>query len=103
MKRILVVGGGDYQVPLIKGIIEKGFEAYCVDGNPNAPGFAFATGSRIVDVLDRNACLAYAKELSIQAVMTYGATLTLPTVSYIAKAMNLPALPIETAEISKSK
>ncbi len=103
MKKVLVIGGGDYQVPLIKRIIEKGHEAYCVDRNPNAPGFAVATGCRIVDVLDFAACLAYAKELNVQGVMTYGATLTLPTVAYIGKAMGLPALPMETAEISKSK
>ncbi len=90
-------------MPLIKGIVEKGYEAYCVDRNPNAPGFAVATGSRVVDVLDYDACLAYAKELNIQGVMTYGATLTLPTVAYIGKAMGLPALPMETAVISKSK
>lgn len=103
MRKILVIGGGDYQVPLIKGIVERGYEAYCVDRDPNAPGFAVATGSRIVDVLDFDACLAYAQELNIQGVMTYGATLTLPTVAYIGKAMGLPALPMETAEISKSK
>lgn len=103
MKKILVVGGGDYQVPLIKRIVEKGYDAYCVDRNPQAPGFACATGYRCIDVMDRDACLAYARELGIHGVMTYGATLTLPTVSYIAEKLGLPALPMETAEISKSK
>lgn len=103
MKRILVIGGGDYQVPLIKRIRELGMEAYCVDRNPKAPGFGWATDYKCIDVMDFEACLAYAKQLNIQAVMTYGATLTLPTVAYIGKAMGLPALPMDTAEISKSK
>ncbi len=103
MKRILVIGGGDYQVPLIKRIRELGYEAYCVDRNPKAPGFACATDYQCIDVMDYAACLAYAKQLNIQAVMTYGATLTLPTVAYIGQAMGLPALPMDTAEISKSK
>ena len=103
MKKILVVGGGAYQVPLIKRIIESGHEAYCVDGNPNAMGFECATGYKHINVLDENACLEYAKELGINAVMTYGATLTLPTVAYIGEKLGLPALPVDTAELSKSK
>ena len=103
MKRILVIGGGAYQIPLIKRIIETGNQAYCVDGNPNAQGFLYATESKHIDVLDREACLTFAKEIHADAVMTYGATLTLPTVSYIGKELNLPALPMDTAEISKSK
>ena len=103
MKKILVIGGGAYQVPLIKRIIELGHEAYCVDKNPAAPGFECATGYKNTDVTDLEACLEYAKELSVDAVMTYGATLTLPTVAYIGEKLGLPALPFETAEISKSK
>ena len=80
MKRILVIGAGDYQVPLIKRIVEMGYEAYCVDRQSDAPGFAYATGHYVIDVLDQAACLEYAKSLNIQGVMTYGATITLPTV-----------------------
>lgn len=103
MKKILVVGGGTYQVPLIKRIIELGHVALCVDYNKNALGFSVATAYKQIDVLDKDACLAYAKENHIDAVMTYGATLPLPTVSYVAEKLNLPALPAETAELSKSK
>lgn len=103
MKKILVVGGGTYQVPLIKRIRESGHIALCVDYQKNAPGFSIATAYRQIDVLNKEACLSYAKENNIDAVMTYGATLPLPTVSYIAEKMNLPALPMETAEIARSK
>ncbi len=103
MNRVLVVGGGAYQVPLIRRIIELGHEAYCVDRNPAAPGFDCATDYRCVDIMDVQACLAYAEELHIDAVMTYGATATLPTVAYIGEALGLPTLPRETAELSKNK
>lgn len=103
MKKILVVGAGAYQTPLIKRIRELGHEAYCVDYNPNAIGFEYANGYRCTDVMDKQACLDYARELGIDAVMTYGATLTLPTVAFIGLELGLPTLPIETAEVSKSK
>lgn len=103
MKKVLVIGAGAYQVPLIQRIKELGHKAYCVDGSSKAPGIAFADGYKIVDVCDKNVCLSYAQELQIDAVMTYGATITLPTVAYIGKIMGLPALDEKAAEISKSK
>lgn len=103
MKRVLIVGAGTYQVPLIKRIKGMGHLAYCVDKNPSSPGFQYAYDYSVIDVLDKEACLEYAKEIGIDAVMTYGATLTLPTVAYVGAILNLPALPLRTAEISKSK
>lgn len=102
-KKILVLGGGAYQLRLIERIKELGHSAYCVDGNPDALGFKIADFYKHIDVLDKDACLCYAKEIGIDAVMTYGATLTLPTVSYIAQNLSLAALPMQTAELSKSK
>ncbi len=103
MKKILVIGGGAYQVPLIRRIQELGYESYCVDRNAKSEGFLYASGYKTCDVIDKEACLAYAKDLEISAVMTYGATLTLPTVAYIGQKLGLPALPVETAEIAKNK
>lgn len=103
MKKILVVGGGAYQVPLIKRIRELGYKVYCVDRDENAPGFEFANGYRAIDVTNEIECLEYAKKLGIDGVMTYGATVTLSTVSYIGQKMGLPAPKYETAEISRNK
>lgn len=103
MKKILVIGGGNYQVPLIQRIAGLGHAALCVDRSLNAPGFSVATAYEQIDVLDKEACLAYARENKIDAVLTYGATLPLATVAYIGKAMGLPALSLETAELSTSK
>ena len=103
MKKILVVGGGAYQVPLIKRIVQMGHMGLCIDKNPQSPGFEYASESAAIDVIDIEACLEYAQRKEIDAVMTYGATLPLPTVAYIGRHMGLPVLPMETAEISKNK
>lgn len=103
MKKVLVIGGGAYQTVLMRRLKERGIFVACVDKNCNAPGFEMADEHRIIDVLNYEQCLEYATELRIDAVMTYGATLTLPTVSYIAQNLRLPALPMKTAELSKSK
>lgn len=103
MKKILIIGAGDYQVPAIKRARQLGHAVYCVDYKEGQPGFDHANGYKIIDVKDKEACLAYAQEISIDGVLTWGATLTLPTVSYIGKAMNLPCMPMQTSEISMSK
>lgn len=103
MSRVLVIGAAAYQVPAIQRIIELGHEAYCVDYKEGQPGFAYADGHRIIDVRDKVKCLEYAQELRVDGVLTWGATLTLETASYVASAMSLPALPIETAQIATNK
>ncbi len=103
MKKVLIIGAGSYQVPLILRLNELGHQTYCVDANPLAMGFKFSYEHRIIDVCDKDKCLAYAKEIGIDAIMTYGATITLPTVAYIGNALHLPALGEQTAEISKNK
>ncbi len=103
MKNVLVIGAGDYQIPLIKRLGELGHKVYCLDGNKNAPGFEYADEYEVLNILDKPLCLDYAIKAGISAVMTYGATITLPTVAYIAEHMNLSSLSETTAEISKSK
>lgn len=103
MSKILVIGAATYQVPAIQRIKALGHEAYCVDYIEGQPGFAHADGHRVVDVRDKERCLQYAQELCVAGVLTWGATLTLETASYVASALSLPALPIETARIATNK
>ena len=103
MCKILVIGGGDYQTTLIKRIRHRGYKAYCVDGNVKAPGFIYANDYRCIDVKNADECLAYAQELQIDGVATFGATITLPTVSYIGKKMNLPTINDYPATIAGNK
>lgn len=103
MSKILVIGAAAYQVPAIRRIKELGHEAYCVDYKEGQPGFPFADGYRIVDVRDKDGCLKYAQEIGVDGVLTWGATLTLETASYVASKMSLPALPLDTARIATNK
>lgn len=103
MSKILVIGAAAYQVPAIQRIKRLGHEAYCVDYKEGQPGFAFADEYKIIDVRDKEGCLQYAREIDVDGVLTWGATLTLETASYVASALSLPALPIETAQLATNK
>lgn len=103
MKKILMIGAGDYQTPAIKRIHQLGYDVYSVDYKDGQPGFEFSNGYKIIDVKDKEACLKYAKELAINGILTWGSTLTLPTVSYIGESLNIPCISNTAAEISISK
>lgn len=103
MKNILIIGAGNYQIPAIQRAKQLGFRTYCVDYKDNQPGYAFADEYKIIDVKDKEKCLSYAKEINIDGVLTWGATLPLPTVNYIGEALNLPCISTFAAEISLNK
>ncbi|MBR5615587.1 MAG: ATP-grasp domain-containing protein, partial [Clostridia bacterium] len=76
---------------------------YAVDGNPNAVGFAYAHEYAAVNIVDKDACLAYAREHQIDGVMTAATDYGVLSASHIAAEMNLPGNPYAAAELIKNK
>lgn len=54
MKRVLIIGAGNYQTPAVQRVRNLGYEAYCVDYKPGQPGFVYANGYRVIDVRIKN-------------------------------------------------
>jgi len=102
-KKVLVVGGGSLQVPLIKKINDMGYISLCVDKNPNAEGFLYARHHEAIDIIDKEKCLKYALSNEIDGVLTVATDFPIETVSYIAQRMNLVGIPYETAKLVKNK
>ncbi len=55
VQRILILGGGRYNVPSIRAAAEAGFTTRVADKNPAAPGFDFADHKLAIDLLDGEA------------------------------------------------
>lgn len=103
MKKVLVIGAGPLQVPLIKKVKELGHQAICVDGNPSAVGFTIADKYKHINIVDQEACLKYAKEQEVDGVLTVATDYGVLTVAHIAKEMQLPGLSYHVAQIIKNK
>lgn len=103
MKKVLVIGAGPLQLPLIEKIKELGYKAICVDGNPNAVGFTVADRFKNINIIDQDACLKYAREEKIDGVLTVATDYGVLTVAYIAKEMKLPGLSYDVAKMIKNK
>ena len=103
MSKILILGAGIYQVPAIKRAKDLGLKVFCVDYKENQPGYVYADGYNIIDVKDKELCLSYAKEIGVDRVLTWGATLPLPTVNFIGEKLHIPCISALSSRISLNK
>ena len=103
MKKILVIGAGFLQKFVIQRAKALGYHTLAVDANPDAEGFAYADEYRVVNIVDQEACLAYAREKQIDGVLTAATDYGVLTASYIAQEMGLPGIPYEAAKRIKNK
>jgi len=103
MKKILIIGAGFLQDFVIQKAKKMGYTVFAVDANPQAVGFANADEYAVINIVDKEACLAYAKEKEIDGVLTAATDYGVLTASYIAEQMNLPGLRYEIAQKIKNK
>ncbi|WP_368901469.1 ATP-grasp domain-containing protein [Oceanobacillus oncorhynchi] len=102
-KKLLVIGAGFLQSFIIKKAKELGYYTIAIDKNPNSVGFNYADEIEIIDIIDQEACLEYAKIKKIDGVITAASDYGVLSVSYISKKLNLPGLDYEIAKIIKDK
>ncbi len=97
-KRILILGGGRYNVPSIRAAAEAGFTTLVADKNPAAPGFEFAHQMLAIDLLDSDALVKAVTdfggvdgvvsmaEAGVRSAADVSARLGLPSISQAAAA-----------------
>lgn len=103
MKKIIVLGAGIYQVPLIKTAQRLGLYVIVVSIPGEYPGFAIADQVYFVNTTDRNAVLDIARKEGISAIITTGTDVAVSTVGYVCDNMNLPGISYESAIIATDK
>lgn len=102
-KKLLMLGGGFLQNFVIKKAKDLGYYIYCLDADPNAPGFQLADEHEVINIIDEDACLAYAREKRIDGVLTAATDFGVLAMSHIAEAMKLPGINYQSAKIIKNK
>ena len=90
-KKIMVIAGSKWQIPITKKIKSMGHKPYVVNLYEDSPAFAFAEKSGVMDILDKKACLDFATENKVDAVLSEECDIAMPTVAYIADSLNLPS------------
>ncbi len=102
-KRILILGAGAYQVPLIRRARETGYWVAAASWSLDDPGMAIADAALVVDTTDKEGLLDLARRNSIDAVTTTGTDVAIPSIGHLCDVLNLPGINRGTADACSNK
>ena len=103
MKKILILGAGIYQVPLIKAARRLGIYSIVVSIPGNYPGFALADKVYYENTTDYAKILEIAKEEKIDGIVTAGTDVAVITIGKVCDALGLTGLSEQAAVIATDK
>lgn len=102
-KRIMILGAGVYQVPLINTTREMGFEAVVVSTKGNYPGISLADIFLEIDTTDTDSIVQIAREYGVAGIVTTGTDVCLPAIGAVVDALGLKGPSKRIADIASSK
>ena len=103
MRRIMILGAGVYQVPLIKRAKEMGLYTIVVSIPGNYPGFALADKVYYENTVDYETILRLAKKEQIDGIVTTGTDVAIITIGKVCDALGLRGVSAEGAAIACDK
>ncbi|MDY0385787.1 MAG: ATP-grasp domain-containing protein [Methanolobus sp.] len=102
-KRIMVLGGSNFQLPIIMRAKEMGLYVISCDYLPDNPGHKISDEYHNVSTTDKEAVLELAKSLDIDAIVTLSSDPAIPTVAFVADALGLSGPSPEAVMILSEK
>lgn len=96
-KKIMIMGAGIYQVPLIKKAKEMGLETLVVSVAGKYPGIPLADHFYEVDTRNKEAVLTIAMQEEIAAICTSGTDVAVKTIGYVNEKMGLTGISYQAA------
>ena len=103
MKKILILGAGVYQVPLIKTAERLGIQTIVCSIPGNYPGFEFADKVYYENTTDYEKILEIAREEKIDGIVTAGTDVAVITIGKVCDELGLRGLSADAARIATDK
>lgn len=103
MKKVLILGAGIYQVPLIKRAKRRGLFTIVASVEGNYPGFEYADKVYYINTTDRDAILRLAIDEQIDGILTTGTDVAVKTIGYVCDRLNLTGISENCAENATNK
>lgn len=103
IKKLMVLGAGIYQVPLIRQAKEMGLYTVVVSCPGDYPGFALADKAYRIDTCDQAQVLGAARAEKISGICTSGTDVAVRTIGYVCQQMGLHGLPYEASQCVTDK
>lgn len=92
MKKLLVLGAGILQIPIIRKAKDMGHFVIAADGNPNACGFAYAHKAICSDITSEEGMLKIAIEENIDGVIHPCSEVSMNVMGYINDILKLSGI-----------
>lgn len=102
-QKVMILGGGQYQLPLIKSSKEHGYYTIVCGITGNFPGYIFADKWYDINILDYDSCIEIAKKEKINAVCVCGSDFVLPSLGKIVDACGLNGPSFNSSLIASNK
>lgn len=91
MKRLMLLGGNRYQLPVIKAAHELGCYVITCDYLPDNIAHRYSDQYCNVSITEKEEVLAAARELDIAGIMSFGCDPGVTTAAYVAEKLGLPS------------
>ena len=103
-KKIMLLGGIRYLLPVIKAAHEQGYYVITSDYLPDNIAHKYSDEYVNVSIIDKEAVLKIAQEKQIDGIMSFGVDPGVVSASYVQNKMGLPSFgPFESVEILQNK
>ncbi len=104
MKKLMLLGGMRYLVPVIEAAHKLGVYVITCDYLPNNIAHKYSDEYCNVSILEKDKVLEKAKELKIDGILSFACDPGVATAAYVAEKMKLPSSgPYESIEILQNK
>ena len=102
MSKLLILGAGQMQVPIIALAKQLGHTTIVADFDPSAPGFKYADVKSTISTIDKDAVLELAKSEHVDGILTTS-DYPVRVVAYVGEKLGLPAMTQQVAEACTNK
>ena len=103
-KKLMLLGGIRYLLPVIKAAHEQGYYIITADYIPDNIAHKYSDEYVNVSIIDKEAVLKVAQEKQIDGIMSFGVDPGVVSASYVQNKMGLPSFgPFESVEILQNK
>lgn len=104
MKKIMLLGGIHYLLPVIKAAHEQGYYVITADNVPDNVAHKYSDEFCNVSIVDKDAVLAEAKRRNIDGIISFGVDPGVMSAAYVQEQLHLPQMgPYKSVRILQNK
>jgi len=92
MKKVLLLGGSKYIIPVIDACHQLGYKAITCDYLPDNIAHKYSDEYHNVSIVDKDAILKLAKELEVDGILSFACDPGVETMAYVCEKLGLPCV-----------